>query len=146
MSKGWKIAIGVIVGVIVIAAIVVAVLGRFVFGWDGGRWREGVYTRFEGVARVREVPYAEVRLLDDDGDGVPDRGEFDVDAPALMGSRFARGFAPVHSRPAGAISGRFFLAGGLLRLLFIGLLIGLGVFIGRRWRRGRRSESAAPKE
>ena len=74
----------------------------------------------------------EVRLVDDDGDGVPDRGV--IEAPAV--AAFDRGFGLGHdwhfgSRHGGRIFSLFRIVGGMA---LFGLLIGLGVpFLRRRF-------------
>jgi len=99
----------------------------------------------------------EVRLVDDDGDGVPDRGVIEAPAglpfgrgfgpgrrPSTMlrtglpfgpghGLHFGRGFGP-HS---GWGFGPFLIVGGLFRLAFLVLLIGLAVACFRCWSRAK---------
>ena len=101
----------------------------------------------EGTAQM------EVRLVDDNGDGVPDRGV--IDLPPSKGA-FGRSFGPPPSRyfndgfgPGRASFGRgigpFFLVGGLFRLAFLVLLVGLGVYFYRRWQANRSAAPADPK-
>jgi hypothetical protein len=120
MSKKWKVAIGVIVAAVVVAGIALAVWGAVTFrnrvqeyGWEPRAHKWGP----EATTQV------EVRLVDDDGDGIPDRGV--IEAPT--GLPFGRGFGP------------FFIVGGLFRLAFLALLIGLAVafFRHRPWAKGQ---------
>jgi hypothetical protein len=152
MSKKWKIAIGVVVAAVVVAGVGLAVWGAVTFrsrvyehGWGPGEWRTEAATELE------------VRLVDDDGDGVPDRGVIEAPAglpfgrgfgpgrrPSTMlrtglpfgpghGLHFGRGFGP-HS---GWGFGPFLLVGGLFRLAFLALLIGLAVACFRCWSRAK---------
>jgi hypothetical protein len=143
MSKKWKIAIGVIVAAVVIAGVALAVWGVVTF-------RNRIYEHGWGLRAHKWGPEAttqlEVRLVDDDGDGVPDRGV--IEAP--MGLPFGRGFAPGHRLPFGPGHGPrfgrgfgpFLIVGGLFRLAFLALLIGLGVACFHRW--GRAKEAQEP--
>jgi hypothetical protein len=105
----------------------------------------------EGAAQV------EVRLVDDDGDGVPDRGVIDLPAkgdfgrrggPLGRGAHFGRGFGPGAKQfgpgygPFSRGFSPFFIVGGLFRLAFLALLIGLGIYFYRRWRANRQPASA----
>ena len=69
MSRKWKIAIGVITAVVV-AGVALTVWGAVTF-------RSRVYERGWQPRMHRWEPEAatqlEVRLVDDDGDGIPDR-------------------------------------------------------------------------
>ena len=146
MSKKWKIAIGAVIAAVVVAGIALAVWGAVTFrnrayehGWQPGvhRWGPEATTQLE------------VRLVDDDGDGVPDRGVIEVPAGLSFGRdfgpgrssrfgpgyspHFGRGFSPHFSRGFGP----FLIMGGLFRLAFLALLIGLGVVCFRRWSRTR---------
>ena len=144
MSKKWKIAIGVVVAAVVVAGVGLAVWGAVTFrsrvyehGWGPGEWRTEAATELE------------VRLVDDDGDGVPDRGV--IEAPA--GLPFGRGFGPGRRLPFGPGHGPhfgrgfgphsgwgfgpFLIVGGLFRLAFLALLIGLAVACFRCWSRAK---------
>jgi hypothetical protein len=158
MSKKWKIAIGVVVAVIVISGIGLLHLGSVIYRSSGGErgWSPAAYlaelvwgpeasaylprlgwgpAAYKGEARA--VTQLEVRLVDDDGDGIPDRGV--IEAPT--GLPFGRGFGPGrhsffgvgHRLPFGP----FLIAGGLFRLAFLALLIGLAVACFRHWSRGK---------
>jgi hypothetical protein len=147
MSRKWKIAIGVTVAAVVIAGVALAVWGVVTF-------RNRIYEHGWGLRAHKWGPEAttqlEVRLVDDDGDGVPDRGV--IEAP--MGLPFGRGFAPGRGPSTmlragsrfGPHFGRgfrpFLIVGGLFRLVFLALLIGLGVACFRRW--GRAKEAREP--
>ena len=136
MSKKWKIAIGVVIAAVVVAGVALAAWGAVTFrnkayeyGWRPGEWRTEAATQLE------------VRLVDDDGDGVPDRGV--IEAPA--GLPFGRGsgpgrrlpFGPGHGPHFGWGFGPFFIVGGLFRLALLALLIGLGVACFRCWSRAK---------
>jgi len=146
MSKKWKVAIGVIIAAVVVAGIALATWGAVTFrhriyeyGWEprAHRWGSEATTQLE------------VRLVDDDGDGMPDRGVIEVpedlqpgwghgplffrqgsrQAMLRGGPYFGRGFGPHF----GWGFGPFFIVGGLFRLAFLALLIGLGVACFRCW-------------
>ena len=146
MSKRWKVAIGVIVAAIVIAGVALTVWGVVTFrnraheyGWEPRvhKWEPGATTQLE------------VRLVDDDGDGVPDRGVIEVPADLPFG----RGFSPGRRLPFGTghgfhfghgfgphfgrSFGPFFIVGGLFRLAFLALMIGLAVTFFRYWNRAK---------
>jgi hypothetical protein len=160
MSKKWKIAIGVVIAAVVVAGVALAAWGAVTFrnkayeyGWRPGEWRTEAATQLE------------VRLVDDDGDGVPDRGV--IEAPAGLpfgrgsgpgrrlpfgpghGPHFGRGFGPSTLRRDSGQAllgtgphfgwgfGPFFIVGGLFRLAFLALLIGLGVACFRCWSRAK---------
>ena len=154
MSKKWKIAIGVVIAAVVVAGVALAVWGMVTFrnriyerGWQPGvhKWGPGAATQL----RCPELVEGEVRLVDDDGDGVPDRGV--IEAPAGLpfgrgfglgrrlpsgpghGLHFGRGFGPHFGRGFGP----FLVVGGLFRLAFLALLIGLGVACFRCWSRAK---------
>jgi len=153
MSKKWKIAIGAVIAAVVVAGVALALWGVVTFrnrvyehGWEprAHKWGPEATTQLE------------VRLVDDDGDGVPDRGVIEVP----MGLPFGRGFAPGRApsnmlrtgsrfgpgQSLGPHFGRgfgpFLIVGGLFRLAFLALLIGLGVACFRRW--GRAKEAREP--
>jgi len=156
MSKKWKIAIGVMIAAIVVTGVALAVWGAVTFrnrvheyGWEprAHQWGPEATTQLE------------VRLVDDDGDGIPDRGVIELPedlqygwgyGPSILrrgsrqampfnfaqcrlrgGPHFGRGFAPHFGRsPVLSLSkgfGPFLFVGGLFRLAFLALLIGLAV-------------------
>jgi hypothetical protein len=148
MSKKWKIAIGVVIAAVVVAGVALAVWGvvtfrnrAYEYGWSPRAYKRGS----EATTQL------EVRLVDDDGDGIPDRGVVEVpedlqhswgydpsilrrgSRPAMLrgGPHFGHGFG-LHF---GWGSGPFFIVGGLFRLAFLALLIGLAVafFRHRLW-------------
>jgi hypothetical protein len=148
MSKKWKIAIGVVMAAMVIAGIALTVWGAVTFrnkayeyGWRPGEWRTEAASQLE------------VRLVDDDGDGVPDRGVIEVPEDLQRGRgygpHFGRGYGPHFGRGYGPHFGRgfaphfgrgfgpFLVVGGLFRLAFLALLIGLGVACFRCWSRAK---------
>jgi len=163
MSKKWKIAIGAVTAAVVIAGVALAVWGVVTFrnrvyehGWEprAHKWEPEATTQLE------------VRLVDDDGDGIPDRGVIEVPedlqygwgyGPSILrrgsrqampfnfaqdrlrgGPHFGRGFAPHFGRSFGP----FLFVGGLFRLAFLALLIGLGVACFRRWSRAKEAREA----
>jgi hypothetical protein len=162
VSKKWKIAIGVVVAAVVVAGIALTVWGVVTFrnrvyehGWGPGEWRTEAATQL----RRPELVEGEVRLVDDDGDGIPDRGVIEVPTglpfgrgfgpgrgPSILrrgsgqamlrtGSRFGPGYSPHFGRGFGP----FLFVGGLFRLAFLALLIGLAVACFRRWSRAKRA-------
>ncbi len=165
MSKKWKVAIGVIIAAVVVAGVALSVWGAVTFrkrayehGWGPGEWRTEAATQLE------------VRLVDDDGDGVPDRGVIEAPTevpfgrgfgpgrgPSFMlkgGPHFGRGFglsilrwgsgqAMLRTGPHfGRGFGPFLIVGGLFRLAFLALLIGLGVACFRCWSRAKEAREA----
>jgi hypothetical protein len=156
MAKKWKIAIGVMIAAVVVAGVALAVWGAVTFrnrvheyGWEprAHQWGPEATTQLE------------VRLVDDDGDGIPDRGVIELPedlqygwgyGPSILrrgsrqampfnfaqdrlrgGPHFGRGFAPHFGwGPVLSLSkgfGPFLFVGGLFRLAFLALLIGLAV-------------------
>lgn len=131
MSKKWKIVIGTIATAVVFVGIGLPIWGIVAFrsrGYEHG-WLPGAYGWAPEVATQLEVD-----LVDDDGDGVPDRGVIDVPTAAAFGSgrHFGRSFGPGRGLPFGPAFGPFLIVGGLARLAFLALLIGMGVFFFRR--------------
>ena len=153
MSKKWKVAIGVIVAAVVVAGVALTIWGAVTFrnrvhqyGWEP---RAHKWVPDEATTQL------EVRLVDDDGDGVPDRGVIEVPedlqpgwghGPLFLrggsrqamlrgGPHFGRGFGPHFGRGFGP----FLIVGGLFRLAFLALLIGLAVafFRHRPWAKGQ---------
>jgi hypothetical protein len=153
MSKKWKIAIGAVIAAVVVAGVALAVWGVMTFrnriyehGWEPRAHKWGP-----------EATTQEVRLVDDDGDGVPDRGVIEVPAglpfgrgfgtcsgPSILrrgsgqamlrtGSRFGPGYSPHFGRGFGPS----LFVGGLFRLAFLALLIGLAVACFHRWSRAK---------
>ena len=172
MSKKWKIAIGGVIAAVVVAGVALAAWGAVTFrsrvyerGWQPGvhKWGPEAATQLRRPEprpeQSRRVVEGAVRLVDDDGDGVPDRGVIEVPedlqpgwghGPLFLrrGSRWAMpfGFAqdklrggPQFGHGFGSHFGRvfvpFFIVGGLFRLAFLALLIGLGVACFRCWKR-----------
>jgi hypothetical protein len=141
MSRKWKITIGVVIAAVVVAGITLAVWGAVTFrnrvqeyGWEprAHKWGPEATTQLE------------IRLVDDDGDGIPDRGVIEVPADLPLGPshgfHFGRGFGPHFGRsPVLSLSkgfGAFPIVGGLFRLAFLALLIGLAVAFFRHRSRG----------
>jgi len=169
MAKKWKIAIGVMIAAVVVAGVALAVWGAVTFrnrvheyGWEprAHQWGPEATTQLE------------VRLVDDDGDGIPDRGVIELPedlqygwgyGPLILrrgsrqampfnfaqcrlrgGPHFGRGFAPHFGRgPVLSLSkgfGPFLFVGGLFRLAFLALLIGLAVACFHRWNRAKKAK------
>ena len=146
MAKKWKIIIGVAVALAIVACVAVPIVGAVLFrsrfhefGWESEglhRWRPDAAQRYE----------SEVELIDDDGDGVPDRGVIEFPAEVsfgyghFAGGHFARGrfdrFGPGRGMGFGRRAfGPFLFVGGLLRLAFLAGVIVLGVVCYRKWRK-----------
>jgi hypothetical protein len=144
MSKKWKITIGAVIAAVVVAGVALAVWGVVTFGhrvYEHG-WEPGVHKW--GPEATTQL---EVRLLDDNEDGIPDRGVIEV----LTGLPSGRGFGPSRDSRFGPGHGLYFgrgfsphfgrgfgpllIVGGLFRLAFLALLIGLAVafFRHRLW-------------
>jgi hypothetical protein len=163
MSKKWKIALGAVMAAVVVAGVAMAVWGAVTFrnrvheyGWEprAHEWGPEATTQLE------------VRLVDDDGDGIPDRGVIEVPEDLQHGwgygphfgsghrPRFGRGFGPsILRRGSGQAMlrtgphfgwgfGPFLFVGGLFRLAFLALLVGLGVACFRRWSRAKEAREA----
>ena len=157
MSKKWKVAIGVIVAVVA-AGAALTVWGAVTFrnrvheyGWEprAYKWEPEATTQLE------------VRLVDDDGDGIPDRGVIEVPADLPFGRGFSPGrrpstmlrtglsFGPGHGPHFGRGFGShfgwgfgpFFIVGDLFRLAFLALLIGLAVAFFHHLRRAKGQEA-----
>jgi hypothetical protein len=150
MSKKWKFAIGVIAAILVVGGLGLLHLSSVIYWSSGGErgwsprayiseliWGPGTSEYIPSFGRglamhkgeAGTVSQFEVRLVDDDGDGVPDRGV--IEAPA--GLPFGRGFSPGHGLHFGRGFGPLFVTGGLFRLALLALLIGLAVACFRRW-------------
>jgi hypothetical protein len=142
MSKQWKIVIGVVIALVVLGAVGAA-------GFIAGR-RSTLRPLAQRPALSRQL---EVRLIDDNKDGVPDRGVVElpdqgpVDRPRQgainpsfgpgRGEPFGRGVEPGRAQPFGLFLTPFLFVGGLIRgliaLAFLALLISLTIFFYRRW-------------
>ncbi len=161
MSRKWKIAIGAVIAVVVVAGVALAVWGAVAFrsrgyphGWEHGEWGPEAATQLE------------VRLVDDDGDGVPDRGVIEVPeglhpgwgyGPSTTlrtgphfgpghGPHFGRGYGPSTMLRTGPHFGwgfgPFLIVGSLVRLAFLALLIGLAVACFRCWSRAKEARES----
>ncbi|MBE7554208.1 MAG: hypothetical protein HS126_24360 [Anaerolineales bacterium] len=130
MSKQWKIVIGV-----VIALVVLSVVGAA--GVIAGR-RSTLRLLARRPAVNRQL---EVRLIDDNKDGVPDRGvvELPNQGPVNRPRQEAinPSFGPGRPRPFGLFLTPFLFISGLVRgliaLAFLALLVSLTIFFYRRW-------------
>lgn len=140
MSKKGKIAIGAVIAAVVVAGVALAVWGAvtlrsrvYEHGWEPGVHKWGP----EAVTQL------EVRLIDDDGDGVPDRGVIEAPTGLPFGRHFGPGhgsrFGPGHGPHFGRGFVPFRIVGGLFRLAFLALLIGLAVACFHRWSRAKRA-------
>jgi hypothetical protein len=101
-----------------------------------------------------------MQLVDDDGDGVPDRGVIEVPEGTLTGWGFGRGwrFEPTrgtvfgryrgwgHHGSFGRFSGPFRIVGGLACLAFLAPLVGLGAVLYHRRRVSTKAEAASEAE
>lgn len=134
MSKKWKIAIGVIVTAVIVVGIGLPIAGVVIFrnGVYGQGWAARIH-RWES----EEAPQLEVDLVDDDGDGVPDRGVIEFPTEAALGPgrgmRFGRGFGPGRGI-RGRAFGPFLIVGGLVHLALLAVVVFLGMAFYRRWR------------
>ena len=156
----WKIAIVAVIAAVVVTGVALAVWGAVTFrnrvyehSWEprAYKWEPEATTQL----RCPELVEGEVRLVDDDGDGVPDRGVIEVPAGLPLsrgcgpgrrlpfgsghGLSFGRGFGPHFGRGFGP----FLIVGGLFRLAFLALLIGLAVAFFRH--RNRTKEAREPQ-
>jgi hypothetical protein len=92
----------------------------------------------------------EVELIDDDGDGVPDRGKIELPVEMPFGpghfvdgrfgpggfDRFGSRFGPGRGMGFGGRAfGPFLFVRGLVRLAFLAGVIALGVVFYRKWRK-----------
>jgi len=149
MSKQWKIAIGLFVAAVVTLGTA-GIIGSVVAfrGYERG-WVPEAH-----AGQPQAVPPLEVRLVDDDADGVPDRGV--IDTPVLRtfdrgfwparGAHLGRSVRPGRGLPFGPIFGPFSIIGGLVRLAFLTLLVGLGVVLCRHWYRTHPPTPAASQQ
>jgi hypothetical protein len=135
MARKWKIIIGVAAALMIVACVAVPIVGvvsfrgrMHAFGWrpeEMQRWRPGEAQRHE----------SEVELIDDDGDGIPDRGVIESSEGMpfgwgrFIGGRFARG------RFGGRAFGPFLFVGGLIRLALLVGVVALGLVFYRQWRK-----------
>lgn len=142
MSKLWKIILGVVVAVLILGAV-------GTMGFIAGR-RSAVRIVAQKPGPGREL---EVRLIDDNKDGVPDRGVVEMPAQGMVdrprrgavnpvfgpgrGELFGRDFRLDQRRPLGLFFTPFMFIGGLVRglvaLAFLALLASLALYLYRRW-------------
>jgi hypothetical protein len=143
MSRKWKIVIAGVVALVVVVGIGLSIAGvvRFRRGLHGGAWESR--PQWESEKAYYEL---EVELVDDDGDGVPDRGVIELPREAafgrghFFGGRLALGrsarFGPWRGMGFGGHPfGSFPVVGGLIRLVFLAGAIVLGVVLYRQWRK-----------
>ncbi len=133
MSKKLKIAIGAFIAAVVVAGVALAVWGTVTFrnrvyehGWEPRvhKWGHEATTQLRCPEPCpeprRRVAEGEVRLVDDDGDGVPDRGVIEAPAGLPVGRGFGSGrrvpFGPGYGPHFGRGFGPFLIVGGLFRL------------------------------
>jgi hypothetical protein len=141
VSRRWKIVVGVIAAVVVAGVVLAA--------WGAVTFRNRVYEHGWGPRAHQWGPEAmtqlEVRLVDDDGDGVPDRGVIEMPEDLRYGCGYGPSILRRGSRRAMPMGGPHFgrgfgpfpMVGGLFRLAFLALLIGLGVACFHRWSRAK---------
>lgn len=126
MSKRWKIAVGVMVAVIVFAGLGLlrwsAVVYRLSDGERGWSLGASVYQMLGWGTEAYQEDFAWTHSLDD--------GEAEWTAPLGHG-RFGHSF----------VRARF--ARGFGHLVFLALLIGVGVFVYRRWLKARPAAPAS---
>jgi hypothetical protein len=165
MAKKWKIIISVVSALVIVGCVAAPIVGVVFFrgrfhevGWEPQalhRWEPGELHRWKpDEAQYHEF---EVELVDDDGDGVPDRGviEFPMQATFGPGHRlpfdwaqggpfgWAQGRPFGHGRfgPGGGMTfgghafGFFFVLRGLAHLALLVVVILLGVAFYRHWRK-----------
>ena len=143
MSRKWKIVIGGVVALVVILGIglLIARVVHFRGGLHGGAWESRPQCESEKAHYELEV-----ELVDDDGDGVPDRGVIELPGEAAFGREHFFGGRPTLGRSARCGPGRgmgfgghpfgsFPVVGGLIRLAFLAGAIVLGVVLYRQWRK-----------
>jgi hypothetical protein len=156
MSKKWKVVIGGVVVLVVVVGIGLSVVGivRFRTGLPDGAWGPRL-----GQAPEEAHRELEVELVDDDGDGVPDRGLIEFPREAAFGrghvfggrlhlGRSAFGhsarFGPEHRMGfMGRAFSPFRVIGGLVRLAVLASAIVLGVFLYNRRRKAEPQASTA---
>jgi len=141
MEKKWKIIIGVVAALVIVGCVALPIVGAMFFRGrlHGTGWAPGPLHRWESMKTQHHE--LEVELVDDDGDGVPDRGviefpeEMSFGRGCPVGGRFDR-FGPRHGMPFGGhSSGPFFVVGGLVRLAFLAAVVVLGIAFYRQWRK-----------
>jgi len=133
VSRTWRIVIGVIAALVVVAAIGLVVAGM-VFRSRGFGPARGYFGYRGQAGQARQL---ELRLLDDNGDGMPDRGVMEMPQPGFLGRTWGPGRSG-WGRPAFP-----FVLLGLSHLAFPALLIGLVVCVVNR---RRRAYPAPPSE
>ena len=139
MSKTWKIVIGVIVAIVVIGGAALGVGGLITLAsrMHASGWAPAAHWQESGP-----VAQLEVELVDEDGDGVPDRGV--IELPSGPASRFGRGFGPGHGVLFGRGFGPFFVVGRLVHLVVFAGLVVVGLLFYRRWKAAHPPVSPAP--
>jgi hypothetical protein len=135
MARKWKIIIGVAVALAVVACVAVPIVGvvlfrgrMHAFGWEP----EEMHRWESGEARHREL---EVELVDDDGDGVPDRGVVELPEEMAFGRGHFIGRRFAGGRFGGRAFGPFSFVGGLIRLALLVGVVTLGLVFYRKWRK-----------
>lgn len=149
MSKKWKIVLGVVVALVIVLGIGFPIAGAVLFrsrfhqiGWEPDHLR-----RWE-PEEAREL---EVELVDDDGDGVPDRGVIELPtAPTAWRGRFARGHLGRFGLGHGMWLGRRSLdpllaVRALGHLVLIGGVVLLGIVLYRSLRKTHQSAASEPE-
>jgi hypothetical protein len=156
MSKKWKLVVGGLATLIVVLGIGLSVAGvvHFRTGLRDGPWRPRQWQETEEAPRELEV-----ELVDDDGDGVPDRGVIELPREVgfgreqIFGGRLALGRSAFgHSARFGP--GRrmgfmrrafspFQVVGGLVRLVVLAGAVVLGVVLCNQRRKAQPQASPA---
>jgi hypothetical protein len=135
MARKWKIIIGVAVALVIIACVAVPIVGVVLFR---GRMHEfglqpgEIHRWMPGEAQHHG---AEVELIDDDGDGVPDRGVINSSEGMSFGQGRFIGRRFVRGRFGGRVFGPFFFVGRLIHLVFLAGVVALGLVFYRKWRK-----------
>ncbi len=126
MPRGWRIAIGVVVALIVVACIGLAVLrwGQMVYwrsggqrGWSLGEW---AYELFGWGREAYRSGFGQI----------PPAGPRGFWGPGRPGGWFGPGIGMARFWPVRLLGGLFCLGG-------LALLAGLGMVLGQVWRRRR---------
>jgi hypothetical protein len=126
MSKKWKIVIGVVMALLVVAVIALPIAGFVIFR-----------------NRVHEQGWAPAIRQWRPGQGVqpPQRG---VQPPERGFRPYPYGFRPGYGVMGGHAFGPFRFVGGLVCLVFFVAVVALAFVLGRHW--GRRHPGAMPAQ
>ncbi len=149
MAKKWKILIGVVVVLVIVGCVGLPIAGAVLFRSPVREqgWGHGMMPRWES----EEVHHRlEVELVDDDRDGVPDRGV--IEFPEALGhGRFAHGrfdhFGPGRGAAFGGHAfGPFLVVRGLVHLVFFAVAVVLAVAFYCQWRKAHQVVSTLQQD